>query len=137
MENALRDPDFVRERVDAVRQSYTEFVESGNAAGVAGLYADDAVSMPTTGGRFEGREAIQASYQATFNKGTVAFRAEPRSFETSGDTAVEEGVVHFSITAPNEAAEMIDAEYLVVLKEIDGSWKIYRMMSKLLGPPIP
>ena len=71
------------------------------------LYAEDAVLLPATGGRFEGRTEIQGNYEATFAQGAVAFSAEPRSFELDGDVAIEDGVVTVRDDGPGMSADVL------------------------------
>lgn len=127
---AAIDASTARMAVDTLRAAYKAAVESGDAAATAALYAEDGVLLPASGGRYAGRQAIQGSYQATFARGAFTFSAEPNSFEIIGDAAVEEGSVSYSVTPENGTAVSVEAEYLVVSKQVDGEWKIVRLMSK-------
>ncbi len=130
----MRDRNTARQAVGLLRAAYETAVEAGDAAAVAALYTEDAVLMPAMGGRFEGREEIQGSYQATFDQGEIEFSAEPRSFEIDTEFAVEDGAVTFSLAPEGGERQVVHVDYLVIAKVVDGELKIFRMMSKPRTP---
>ena len=65
------------EHIAAVFQSYAERFSAADAAGVAALYAEDAVLRdPVTSPPVHGREAIRAWYQAAFDAMAEGMRLE-------------------------------------------------------------
>lgn len=118
----------------SVETAYTAAVSSGDAAAVAALYTDDAVVRNPQGLRLEGKQQIQDSYQANFDQGPATITITPSSAVSVGDAVVVEGTYSFTIMP--EGAEPIESQgqYLAVNKQINGEWKIIRLMSK---PPVP
>ena len=92
------DRNAVRKPVSVIPGAYAAAVVARDADAIGQVYPEDAVVLPATGGPFVGRDAILASYQATFDLGALTFRAEPKSLDLSGDFAIEEGTAAFSIT---------------------------------------
>jgi len=118
----------------SVETAYTAAVASGDAAAVAAMYADDAVVRNPQGLRLEGKQQIQDAYQANFDQGAATITITPSSTVAVGDTVIVEGSYTFTITP--EGAQPIESQgqYLAVNKQINGEWKIIRLMSK---PPVP
>lgn len=118
----------------SVEAAYTAAVASGDAAAVAALYTDDAVVRNPQGLRLEGKQQIQDAYQASFDQGAATITITPSSAVSVGDAVVVEGTYAYTITP--EGGQPIESrgEYLAVNKQIDGEWKIIRLMSK---PPVP
>ena len=58
-----------REAIDAANQKFEAVFSKGDAAGVAQLYAEDAVLLPPGELRVEGRPAIEAYWKGTIDAG--------------------------------------------------------------------
>lgn len=128
------DRNAVREPVSVIRAAYAAAVVARDANAIGQVYAEDAVVLPATGHRCVGRDAILASYQATFDLGASTFSAEPTSLDLSGDLAIEEGTAAFSITPEGGEAQEVQAEYRAVIKRTDDDWRIFRLASKPIPP---
>jgi uncharacterized protein (TIGR02246 family) len=128
---AVIDATAVRQSVES---AYAAAVASGDAAAVAALYTDDAVVRNPQGLRLEGKQQIQDAYQASFDQGAATITITPSSALAVGDAVVVEGTYAYTITP--EGGQPIESrgEYLAVNKQIDGEWKIIRLLSK---PPVP
>ena len=118
----------------SVETAYIAAVASGDAAAIAALYTDDAVVRNPQGLRLEGKQQIQDSYQATFDQGTATLTITPSSAVTVGDAVVVEGAYTYTVTPEGGQPTESQGQYLAVNKQIDGQWKILRLMSK---PPVP
>lgn len=117
------DPMELRSAVESLGTEWEAAFNAGDAAMVAGLYAEDATLLPNDSDMVEGRQAIQ-EFWADFIAGApegAAVDLQTVAVEGAGDLAYEIGRV--TATANGEVLEQ--GKYLVVLRhQSDGSWKI-------------
>ena len=107
--------DLSREAVlDAVAK-WEEAINAGDAAAVAGFYAEDALLLPPEADRIEGRENIEAFWRDFLKEGTE-FDLESVDVATGGDIAHEIGT--FSLTVPNADAP-ITGKYIWTWERTD------------------
>lgn len=97
----------------------------GDAAGVAALYAEDAVFINTSGLTFTGSGAIGAYIQALLQAGLVHFEAE--SFDIGVDSVL--GYNYGSYAFQHESGAVIRGHFMTVNGLVDGEWKILRHIS--------
>ena len=97
---------------------------AGNGAGIAALYAEDAVILPPGGNAVQGMEAIAAYWQASIDElpgSTVELTTD--ELHNLGEVAVEVG----SYATTGAGGEHLDhGRYLVVWMLKDGTWKMAR-----------
>jgi ketosteroid isomerase-like protein len=97
---------------------------------LAGRYTDDAISTPANHSTLWGNDEIKAWYaRRTGGDFDMNLEARPDSVDIVGDIAVIVGV--FRVTrAPKEGVAALDhgGRYLMVMKKVDGEWKIWRDM---------
>ncbi len=113
---------------------------TGDAAAAAATYTDDAVMMPAHRPAVEGRQAIQDSYQAVFQGNTAKIALTALETQVAGDWAYDRGTHAITITPKAGGSAMEDSgKYLVILKrQADGSWKVYRDIDNSNNPiPAP
>jgi len=97
---------------------------AGNAAAIAGLYADDAKLMAPGAEPAAGRAAIQAALTAALQAaGGSQMTIQSTEVMESGDMAVEVGT--FTETAA-DGSHLDHGKYLAVWKKVDGKWMLYR-----------
>jgi|WetSurMetagenome_2_1015567.scaffolds.fasta_scaffold89913_2 uncharacterized protein (TIGR02246 family) len=126
--------------IKALRDKVTAAYNSTDAAALAATYADDAIMMNPNQETVEGKQAIQASYEAMFkeNAGKVAVTLvlTPLETQVAGDWAFDRGNATSTIT-PKSGKPMEQAgKYLVIVKrQADGSWKLHREISNMNNPP--
>lgn len=135
--------------INALRDKVMAAFNSTDAAAVAACYADDAVMMNPNEASAEGKQAIQASYQAMFRQGAAKIALAPRQTEVSGDWAFETGTGSITFTskaaskkaASRRAAKKtskpveLTSRYVVVLKkQADGSWKVHLDIGNSAAP---
>jgi uncharacterized protein (TIGR02246 family) len=111
--------------MDEIRGTWEQTYEAGDVAGVAALYATDAIYMAPYAEARNGRAAIEQAF--TENMAMMANRAVEiigTDQGVSGDLAYEIGT--YAQTAEVEGQPYEDfGKYLVVSKrQADGSWKI-------------
>ena len=126
--------------INALRDQYATVFNSNDAAALAATYADDAIMMNPNQVPVEGKPAIQASYEAMFkeNAGTVTLTLALTPLETqvAGDWAYDRGNATSTVTPKSGKPVEQLGKYLVILKrQTDGSWKVYREMSNNNNPP--
>jgi len=97
---------------------------AGNAAGIAAIYADDAMLLPPEGDAVQGKAAIEAFWQGAMDAlPGVTVTLETRELHNLGDVAVEVG--SFTDTGA-DGAHVDHGKYLVVWMLKDGKWKMVR-----------
>ncbi len=110
---------------------------TGDAAALADLFADDAILMPANQPALIGKEAIQSWIQTIFDQFTFKWTASSEEVEVAGDWAFERSTSTFTVT-PKAGGEPIfedNSKGLTIYKrQPDGSWKIFRGISNSNNP---
>jgi uncharacterized protein (TIGR02246 family) len=88
-----------RDSIEATIKTLVESLNSGDAAGVAAHYTDDAALLPPEAARIDGREGIQGVWQGLIDAGVRDVTLTTQEVENFGDVANEVGTI--SATAPN------------------------------------
>jgi uncharacterized protein (TIGR02246 family) len=119
-----------------VRSRYQAAYNAGDAAAVAALYTDDAISMPDHHAALEGKAAIQQYLQEMFAQYTHSLNVTPGDTEITGDLAHEHGTFSLTVTPKAGGNAMTEnGKYLVVLKrQADGSWLIHHDIENAGNP---
>ena len=126
--------------INALGDQYAAAVNSNDAAAVAATYADDAIMMDPGEAAIEGKQAIQAVYEARAKENagkTVAFTFAFTQLETqvAGDWAYDRGNYTVTVTPKSGKPMERSNKYLTIYKrQPDGSWKIYRDISNSSEP---
>jgi uncharacterized protein (TIGR02246 family) len=123
--------------IDEVRNRYVAAYNAGDAAGVAALFAEDAIDLPDHQPALEGRAAIENNLKEMFAQNTVAISITPDETEIVGDIAHEHGTFSVTITPKAGGGPMTDSgKYLVILKRgSDGAWLLHHGMDNTSVPP--
>ena len=109
---------------------------SSDAAALAATFADDAILMEPNLAAIEGKQAIQASYEAGFKEKAVKCTITPLETQLVGDWAYVRGNYTSAITPKSGKPIEESGKYLdIVKRQPDGSWKIYRGMINSNNPP--
>jgi uncharacterized protein (TIGR02246 family) len=113
-------------------------VNAGDVEGVLALYADDAVFSPPDAPTLTVDE-LRALYEVMFGESTFDFRSEPIEVVVSGDLGVLRASYTETVTPTGEGEPYEQGgTWLVVLrKQPDGSWKLWRDMWSVVPPPEP
>jgi uncharacterized protein (TIGR02246 family) len=122
-----------------VRNRYVAAYNAGDAAGVAALFAEDAISMPDHQPALNGRAAIENSLKEMFAQNTVNITITPGETEIAGDIAHEHGTYSIRVTPKAGGNTMTDSgKYLVILKRgSDGKWLVHHDIDNTNAPPAP
>ena len=125
---AQAQPSDVKAAIEERGKAFEQAYNSGDAAGLADLYTEDAAILPPGAARAEGREAIAEFWGGAMEQGLSNLDLTTVEVEAAGDMAAEIG----TLTATAPAAEgsnqsEIAGKYLVVWKRgEDGTWRLHR-----------
>jgi len=113
--------------INDLRSRFQAAYSAGDAAAVAALYTDDAVSLPDHHEAIHGKAAIQQYLQETFAQVAANMTLTAPDLEISGDIAHETGSYTMTITPKRGGNAMtVTGKYLVVLKrQPDGLWRVH------------
>jgi len=122
--------------INDLRSRFQTAYNAGDAAAVAALYTDDAVSLPDHHAAIQGKVAIQQYFQEVFAQYTTNITLMSPDLEITGDVAHEYGTYTMTLTPKAGGnATTGNGKYLVVLKrQADGSWKLHHDMDNAAGP---
>jgi uncharacterized protein (TIGR02246 family) len=127
--------------IKALNDSMITAFNSSDAAAVAATYADDAVMMDPNEAAIEGRQAIQAAYEARSKEResegvAVTYAFTPLEIQVAGDWAYDRGNYTVTVTPKSGKPMERSNKYLTIYRrQPDGSWKIYRDISNSNEPP--
>jgi uncharacterized protein (TIGR02246 family) len=129
------------EDVTALRelgQSYVRGFSTGDAGGVAAVYAEGAVEMPPNLPARDGVDAIRSAYEAYFEGGaeTVTFTMTAVEIDGFDRLAFDRGT--FSWMGREEAARELvtqtGKDLSIACRQEDGSWRYAAMIWNSDGP---
>lgn len=110
--------------LEEIPKAWQAAYNAGDAAALAALYAEDAMLLPPGSEPVEGREAIQAFWQATMDETPGATdQLKPSELHVMEDMAVELGA--YVSTGP-DGTHLDHGKYIVVMTPTDDGWKIAR-----------
>ncbi|MEE8191371.1 MAG: SgcJ/EcaC family oxidoreductase [Gemmatimonadales bacterium] len=123
--------------IRAVLADFDALANAGNAAGIAELYAEDAIQMPPDAPSRVGRGAILASMEETFGANTLQLTSIADEIEVAGDLAFVRITWDEGITPKAGGdTEQMHGNWLVIFKrQADGSWKMWRDMWSVFELP--
>jgi uncharacterized protein (TIGR02246 family) len=113
----------VKAAIDANNKKFGAAVAAGNAAGVAGLYTDDAMVLPPNGESVSGRAAIEKLFGTLVAAGIKEITLTATEVEAHGDAATEIGM--YSVK-DGTGKEIDRGKYMVAWKRVQGQWKLHR-----------
>jgi uncharacterized protein (TIGR02246 family) len=108
--------------IEAMAAKWQAAFNAGDGVGVAALYSDDAMLMPPNSAPVSGRPAIEAFWTQAASQG-MADELTTKEVYAVGDMAVEIGM--YSATAA-DGSHADHGHYMVVFKQENGQWKMYR-----------
>jgi uncharacterized protein (TIGR02246 family) len=95
-------------------------INAGDAAAVAAHYTDDAAVHPPGAGRMDGRDAVQAYWQAGIDGGLADVSIDATTVDILGDTSVTVGTLSGKM---GDAA--LTGKYVVIGRKTADGWKIH------------
>ena len=101
-----------------IRDTWVQEFNAGHADKVAALYAQEAVLMRRNGS-VHNRDSIQAELQRSITNKANNYTVHSLHVERSGDLGYDTGIYN-----ENVAHHVAEGNYLIVVKRIEGQWKI-------------
>ena len=101
-----------------IRDTWVQEFNAGHADKVAALYAQEAVLMRRNGS-VHNRDSIQAELQRSITAEARNYTVHSLHTERSGDLGYDAGIYN-----ENLAHHDAEGNYLIVVKRIEGEWKI-------------
>ena len=123
-ESTLVDMTAVRQAVEGSNERWIAAAVAGDAAGLAKLYAADAVLMPPNMPRATGRAEIESLLSGMFAEMSfdeVAITIDSIHAAQSGELVWVVGGYSDKVTAGGEQSQD-KGKYLAVFKDVDGEW---------------
>lgn len=109
--------------IGMANQTFETTFAKGDAAGMANLYTQEAMLLPTGSAILQGRTAIEQFWQGAMDAGIKGAYLKTIELEDQGDTAIEVG----NYTLTNASGKDLDhGKYMVVWKQEEGNWKLHR-----------
>jgi len=113
----------VREEIVKANTKFMAYFRDGDSRGLADCYTVNAKVLPPNTDEVSGREAIAQFWQALMDSGIKEAKLMTGEVDGGSTTAVE--VSTYSLHDKN--GETLDSgKYIVVWKEEEGRWKLYR-----------
>lgn len=113
----------VSDAIMAANENFMTVFKRIDAAGLANLYTEDGQVLAPNSDFLTGRESIQALWQSIFDMGVKEIKLEIIDVEDHGDTAIE--VSNYTLY-DDEGQELDKGKYIVIWKQRNGQWKLYR-----------
>ena len=101
-----------------IRDTWVQEFNAGHADKVAALYAQEAVLMRRNGS-VHNRESILAELQRSISAEAQNYTVHSLHAERSGELGYDTGIYN-----ENLAHHVAEGNYLIVVKRIEGEWKI-------------
>jgi len=118
----------VREGTDAVSEPTAAWVvafNAGDPAALAGLYAEDARSLPPGGPPVTGREQIESYWRGDIGEGRVTTTLTPVDAVAQGDLVHVEGTYQVQ---GDKGIEVAGGQYQQLWTRAGGEWRVEREM---------
>jgi uncharacterized protein (TIGR02246 family) len=103
---------------------WMQLVKAKDAAGIAGLYAEDGAVMPPNAPIAKGRAAIQQTWASMMRTPGFDLTITPEQIivSSSGDMALDRGTYSLAL-APGGTAQTDTGKYVVVWRKVGSEWK--------------
>jgi uncharacterized protein (TIGR02246 family) len=127
--------------IKAVNDRMAAAFDSKDVAALAAAYADDAIMMDPDQPAIEGKQAIQAAYEARAKENasqsvSLTFAFTPLETQVAGDWAFDRGDYTVTVTPKSGTPMERSNKYVTIYKrQPDGNWKIYLDISNRNNPP--
>ena len=113
----------VRNYIRKADDAFEKHLNLGDASGMAELYTNDGMLLPTGSDFLQGKEAIRNFCQGAMNMGVKEAKLDILEVELQGDAVIELGRYQLKGTC-NEV--MDQGKYIVIWKQEQGKWKLHR-----------
>lgn len=117
-QTAPKKTDDFNAQMTQIRETWVREFNAGHAEQVAKFYAPDALLMRWDGS-VHGYDSILAEFQRSISGGAHDYVVHSLRTERSGDLAYDTGAYNVTLRT-----RVVEGNYLVVAKRINGQWKI-------------
>jgi len=114
---------------DEVTVAWINAFDSGQAAQIAALYAEDAHSMPPGTGPISGRSAIESYWRQDLGEGDLATKLTANDSIAQGDLLHVDGT--YEVLAKNEGTSLAKGQYQQLWRRTDGAWRVQHEIWRL------
>lgn len=113
----------IRTDIRAANDRFESTFGRGDSTGMAALYTDNGMLLPTGSEFIAGKPSIAQFWQGAMDMGIANAKLETVELEQHGDTAIEVG----KYTLSSADGQVMDrGKYVVIWKHTDGGWKLHR-----------
>ncbi|MBX0333389.1 DUF4440 domain-containing protein [Pontibacter sp. HSC-14F20] len=107
--------------IRSANEKFMRAFSNGNAAGIANLYTDEGMLLPTGMEMIKGKQGIQEFWQGAMDMGIKNVRLETLEVQPCENTAIEMG----NYTLRGEGDSLIDrGKYMVIWQKKHHNWKL-------------
>lgn len=122
------DEAAIDEAMTRLRDAWVSAATAGDAAAIAGLYADDAVFVGAAGDRMEGRDAIQQGLAEALT-GLTSMEVNSLDREVSPDLIADMGTYTQTLEG-DQGEQTVEGYYIAVSRPTeDGGWEIVQHLA--------
>lgn len=119
----MADSTDIRNEIRKANDGFEAAFKRGDAAGLADLYTEDGMLLPTSSDFIRGKSGVREFWQGALDMGIKEARLESLEVERQGDVATEVG--QYKLTGAG-GAPMDQGKYIVIWKQEGGRWKLHR-----------
>jgi uncharacterized protein (TIGR02246 family) len=121
----------VRKAIDKGNEQYIKSMKAADAAGLAGVYAENGARFLDKGKMSRGQKAILADIEGLFKKtGPITVTIDTQELWVVDDRAYESGKWSYTFQPHGKEQTRLAGQYVTVWqKQKDGGWKIIADMA--------
>jgi uncharacterized protein (TIGR02246 family) len=135
MDGRLQDSRLPDEAIAETRAAFVAALQDGDAAAASALYTDGASLLPPSAELLQGREAIEAFWNAGVEAGVSEVELDALELERDGSLAYEIGLYALRLQAAGGGTVVDRGKYLLVhARQADGTW---RRAVEMFNPDTP
>ena len=122
------------EAINKLRQDFVSARNTGDTAGLLGLWTDDGVWMRPNETAIVGREALELRYLN--DEYSYEFTVSSEEVEVAGDWGFDRGTYTVTLTPKGRGEQAEDTGSYVAIsnRQSDGSWKVARLITNSDNP---
>jgi uncharacterized protein (TIGR02246 family) len=109
-----------------------EIIKADNAGDiekVLSLYTNDAVLIPAGKANIIGKDLIRKNYETIFSTSRLELHPLVIEVTRSGELSVIRGIISGNVlNLKDSSSAIVNDKFLMALKNIEGTWKIHRLM---------
>ncbi|KAA3436854.1 YybH family protein [Rufibacter hautae] len=113
----------ITDEIKTLCRDFESAFAKGDAAGIAALYTQDGMLLPSGSDIVQGQEAISQYWQGAINAGMKECHLETVEVELLEDTAIELGRY---VLLGDGGRTLDQGKNMVVWKKISGDWRIQK-----------